>query len=59
MLAQLADLRFCALMSLRPYVRPNVPARPYVRALMSWAFLSAPLCRVSVPSTLTIGEIPL
>ena len=36
-LRQLADLRLCALMSLRPYVC----------ALMSYALLSAPLCRVS------------
>ena len=54
MLAQLADLRLCALMSLRPYVpahlclRPNVPAhlclRHYVHALMSCALLSALFC---------------
>ena len=37
MLAQIADLRLCALMSLRPYFC----------ALMSFALLSAPLCRVS------------
>ena len=30
MLAQLADLRLCALMSLRPYVRVPLCLRPYV-----------------------------
>ena len=38
MLAQLADLRLCALMSLRSYV--PAPLRPC-------ALMSAPLCRVS------------
>ena len=39
MLAQLADLRFCALMSLLPYV-----LRPFVCALMSAALCPAPFC---------------
>ena len=58
MLAQLADIRLCALMSLRPYVpaplcpctlmslRSYVPA-PLCLHLMSCAILSAPLCRRS------------
>ena len=40
MLAQLADLRFCALMSLRPYV--PVPLCPCAR--MSAPLCPAPLC---------------
>ena len=43
MLAQLADLRLCALMSLRPYV----PAPLCPCALMSAPLCPAPLCRVS------------
>ena len=39
MLAQLADLRLCALMSLRPYVCALTSLRPFVCAL-----LSAPFC---------------
>ena len=43
MLAQLADLRLCALMSLRPYVLAALcPC-----ALMSSPLCSVPLCRVS------------
>ena len=53
MLAQLADLRLCALMSLCPYVpAPLCPCgfmslRSYVCTLMSCTLLSAPLGRVS------------
>ena len=43
MLGEIADLRLCALMSLRSYV--SVPLCPC--ALMSCALLSAPLCRRS------------
>ena len=52
MLAQLADLRLCDLMSLRPYVpvplclRPYV-LHPYVLRTFVCELLSAPLCRRS------------
>ena len=48
MLAQIADLRLCALMSLRTYVCALMSLRTYVCALTSCALLSAPLCRRSL-----------